>query len=59
MHYRAAICSAVFLGAMAVGLPAHGEEQPAPPDKEKNPVAELLCTLGDPNCVQEEPAPSS
>ncbi|MGH8972705.1 MAG: hypothetical protein ACRD0C_05815 [Acidimicrobiia bacterium] len=59
MKFRATLCSAVFLGAMALTLPAHGEEQPAPPDKEKNPVAELLCTLGDPNCPHEEPAPSS
>ncbi|MGH8991608.1 MAG: hypothetical protein ACRDYV_15855 [Acidimicrobiia bacterium] len=58
MKFRAAFCSAVVLGALVVGLPAHGDEQP-PPDKEQNPVAELLCSLGDPNCVQEEPAPSS
>ena len=58
MKFRASVGSAVFLGALVVGLPAHADEQP-PPDKEKNPVAEVLCTLGDPNCVQEEPAPKS
>lgn len=58
MKLRSVACSALFLGALLVGLPAHADEQP-PPDKEKNPLAELLCTLGDPNCVQEEPAPSS
>ena len=59
MQCRVALSSAVFLGAMSLGLPAHADEQPAPPEKEKDPVAELLCTLGDPNCAQEEPAPSS
>ena len=58
MKFRAAACSAVFLGALIVAVPAHTEEQP-PPDKEQNPLAEVLCTLGDPNCVQEEPAPKS
>jgi hypothetical protein len=57
MHLRAAFCSAVFLAGLPLAIPAHADEQP-PPDKEKNPVAELLCTLGDPNCVHEEPAPS-
>jgi hypothetical protein len=60
MKFRAALCSAVFLGSIALTAPAHADEQPAPPDKDKkNPVAELLCTLGDPNCAKEEPAPGS
>ncbi|MGH9035124.1 MAG: hypothetical protein ACRD0O_05115 [Acidimicrobiia bacterium] len=58
MYLRAAFCSAVLLAGLPLAIPAHADEQP-PPDKEKNPVAELLCTLGDPNCVHEEPAPSS
>jgi hypothetical protein len=48
----------VFLAGLPLAIPAHADEQP-PPDKEKNPVAELLCSVGDPNCAQEEPAPSS
>ncbi|MGH9038732.1 MAG: hypothetical protein ACRDZ3_00715 [Acidimicrobiia bacterium] len=58
MTIRAGVCSALFFGALLVGTPAHADEQP-PPDKEKNPLAEMLCTLGDPNCAQEEPAPAS
>jgi hypothetical protein len=59
MKFRAALCSALFLGSMALTAPAQADEQPAPPDKDKNPVAELLCKLGDPNCAHQEPAPTS
>jgi hypothetical protein len=59
MKFRAAFCSAAFLGALALTLPAHADDPQPPPDKEKNPVAEVHCTVGDPNCVHEEPAPSS